>query len=80
MAIKPRNYLNFDAFADAFAHDAVKALPVPHVGDDYAASASKRAAIRAAMDAAEERAQDIWWHHVEACEDRHERGVGHGWA
>lgn len=75
----PRHFTSFESFADAMAHDAIKLLPLPNTTDDYDVSRHKRAAIRDAMDAATERANDIWWHHVERCEDEFERGVGPAW-
>lgn len=79
MTISPRNFTSFDAFADAMAHDAIKGLPMPHVGDDHASAQRKRAAVRDAMDAAEDRAMDIWAYHVECCEEDFERGIGPAW-
>lgn len=79
MKISPRYFTNFDAFADAVAHAAIQGLPKVTNYDSYDESRAKRAAIRAAMDAAEEKARDKWEAYCEHMEDMYERGVGPAW-
>lgn len=79
MSISPHRFTNYDSFADAVAHDAIKALPRVTNYDDYDARRAKRDAIRAALDVAEDVARDKWEAYVEHMEDLYERGVGPGW-
>ena len=79
MTIKPKNFATLDAFADALANDAIKGLPVPRMDDDHETAQAKRAAIRDAMEAAEERAWDLWGRWIEDCEEMFDRGVGPAW-
>ena len=79
MKIRPRYFTNFDAFADAVAHSAIQGLPAITNYDEYDARIAKSAAIRAALDAAEEKARDKWEAYCEHMEDMYERGVGPAW-
>ena len=79
MKISPRYFTNFDAFADAVAHSTIQGLPQVTNYDSYDECRAKRDAIRAAMDAAEEKARDKWEAYCEHMEDMYERGVGPAW-
>ena len=79
MKISPRYFTNFDAFADAVAHAAIQGLPVVTNYDGHEERIAKRAAIRAALDVAEELARDKWEAYCEHMEDMYERGVGPAW-
>ena len=79
MKISPRYFTNFDDFADAVAHAAIQGLPVVTNYDEYDARIAKSAAIRAALDVAEEKARDKWEAYCEHMEDMYERGVGPAW-
>ena len=79
MKISPRNFTNFDAFADAVAHAAIQGLPVVTDYDGHKERIAKLAAIRDAMDAAKEKARDKWEAYCDHMEDLYERGVGPSW-
>ena len=79
MTISPRHFSNFDGYADAMCHEAIKDLPKTSSYHDHAENFAIRAKVRAAMDAAEDLARDRWDRHVEHMEDLYERGVGPAW-
>ena len=79
MKISPRYFTNFDAYADAVAHEATNRLPKTSPYDSYEQNHAKRDAIRAALDVAEELARDKWEAYCEHMEDMYERGVGPAW-
>ena len=79
MTIQPRNYSDFDTYADAVAHEATNLLPQTSPYDSYEQNHAKRNAIRAALDEAEEVARDKWERYLDDMQDLYERGVGPAW-
>lgn len=79
MKISPRNFTTYDTYADAVAREATSALPQTSPYDSFEVNHAKRNAIRAAMDAAEEKARDKWEAYIDHMEDLYERGVGPAW-